>query len=339
MSDVRFLLRKAAGDNEIEIKDDLAVGRGADNALKLTEGNPSRHHARFTLSEGALYLEDLKSTNGTFVNGTRIDHKMRLAPNDKIRFDLEEFVLRVEVPTPPIDSDKTEMRVVEEPAPEPSKPEPSKPEPSKPEPAKSETSKPYVPPAWTDTNILASGNKTVFKSIEQMEEERKRAHAGAEASSQLGPVSVPTLTLYDGSGAPMNVPLHSANPPKSEWSVGCDEGRDIRIVRDGVSGLHAKIVSSGKSWKVVDQVSGNGTFVNGKRVTVSYLQSGDRIAFGPAEGVFQAPESKGGHGHAATAPRSAAAPMDARRKRGLLIVGLSFLGSLLLIVVLLKWLR
>jgi pSer/pThr/pTyr-binding forkhead associated (FHA) protein len=275
------------------------------------------------MSEGALYLEDLKSTNGTFVNGTRIDRKMRLAPNDKIRFDLEDFVLRVEVSAPPVDSDKTAMRVVDKPAPE--------------------VAKPFVPPAWTDTNVLAAGNKTVFKSMEQMEEERKRAHAGAEASGQLGPVSVAQLTIYEGSGAPMTVPLPTDDPSKSEWSVGCDESRDIRIMRDGVSGLHAKIVNSGKSWKVVDQVSGNGTFVNGKRVTVSYLQNGDRIAFGPAEGVFQAPDSKGGHALAAarnaTATRSAASPMDARRKRGLLIAGLSFLGSLLLIIMLMKWLR
>jgi pSer/pThr/pTyr-binding forkhead associated (FHA) protein len=86
----------------------------------------------------------------------------------------------------------------------------------------------------------------------------------------------------------------------------------------------------------VDQVSGNGTFVNGKRVTVSYLHSGDRIAFGPAEGVFQAPGAKTGSSPAAASV--AATPMDARRKRGLLIAGLSFLGTVVLIVVLLKWL-
>jgi pSer/pThr/pTyr-binding forkhead associated (FHA) protein len=323
MSDVRFLLNKVAGGTETEIKADLTVGRGADNALKLTEGNPSRHHALFTMREGALYLEDLKSTNGTFINGTRIERKTRLAPHDKIRFDLEEYVLRVETPAPPVDSDKTAMRVVEAAAPQ--------------------SARPYIPPAWTDTNALgAGGNKTVFKSIEEMDEERRRAHAGAAASDQLRPVSVPQLTIYGGSGPPMIFPLRGADPRKSEWSVGCDESRDIRIVHDGVSGLHAKIVNSGKSWKVVDQVSGNGTFVNGKRVTVSYLQNADRIAFGPAEGVFQTPDSKLGHlftgPHNAAVPRDPAAPMDARRKRGLLIAGLSFLGSLLLIIVLLKWL-
>jgi pSer/pThr/pTyr-binding forkhead associated (FHA) protein len=169
-----------------------------------------------------------------------------------------------------------------------------------------------------------------------MEEERERARARAEEAGQLGPVSVPQLTIYDGGGLPLTVQLRIVDPSKCEWSVGSDEGREIRITRDGVSALHAKIVNSGKIWKVVDQVSGNGTFVNGRRVTVSYLHSGDRIAFGPAECVFQAPGSRGAS--APSAAPSPGAPMDARRKRGLLIAALSFLGTLLLILVLLKWL-
>ena len=56
--------------------------------------------------------------------------------------------------------------------------------------------------------------------------------------------------------------------------------------------LHAKLVSDGKRWKVVDQLSANGTFVNGKRCNVSYLAAGDRIAFGSVECTFQLP--KGG---------------------------------------------
>jgi hypothetical protein len=194
-----------------------------------------------------------------------------------------------------------------------------------------------VPPAWTEGSNAPAGNKTIFKTVEQMEEERKRAREHAAKGDQLGPVLVPQLTIYDGGGLPLTVQLRGSDPNNCEWNIGSDEGREIRITRDGVSGLHAKIVNSEKVWKVVDQVSGNGTFVNGKRVTVSYLKNGDRIAFGPAECVFQAPDSKA---TAATRPSSPGslpgAPMDARRKRGLLIAGLSFLGTLLLLVVLLK---
>jgi pSer/pThr/pTyr-binding forkhead associated (FHA) protein len=317
MSEVRYFLKKAdPAGKETEIVGGLAVGRSTESGLRLTEGNPSRNHARLSISEGALFIEDLKSTNGTFVNGTRIDSKMRLANSDKVRFDLEEYVVRVEAPAPPPDADRTAMR---------------------PKSVIAESSKANVPPTWTDGGGASpAGNKTVFKTVEEMETERKRARERAEKAGQPGPVAVPQLTIYDGGGLPLAVQLRSNDPNNCEWSVGSDEGREIRISRDGVSGLHARIVNSDKVWKVVDQVSGNGTFVNGKRVTVSYLRNGDRIAFGPAECVFQAPDVK-------TTPRAAsssapAAPMDARRKRGLLIAGLSFLGTLILLAVLLKWL-
>jgi pSer/pThr/pTyr-binding forkhead associated (FHA) protein len=320
MAEVKYFLRKMAGGHETQIAGDMTVGRSQESGLKLTEGNPSRNHARFTLVEGALYVEDLKSTNGTFVNGARIESRMRLAASDKIRFDLEEYVLRVEAPPPPpADADKTAMRAKA---------------------VVAESAKPTVPPAWTEGGAdAAGGNKTIFKTVEQMEEERKRARERGEKAGQLGPVAVPQLTIYDGGGLPLTVQLRSSDPNNCEWSVGSDEGREIRIKRDGVSGLHAKIVNSDKVWKVVDQVSGNGTFVNGKRVTVSYLRNGDRIAFGPAECVFQAPDSKApSAAKAAPAPSGTGTPMDARRKRGLLIAGLSFLGTLLLLVILLKWL-
>jgi pSer/pThr/pTyr-binding forkhead associated (FHA) protein len=315
MAEVRYFLKKSDG-KDTEVKGELSVGRSLESGLRLTEGNPSRNHARLTVTEGMLYVEDLKSTNGTFVNGQRIESRVRLVNADKVRFDSEEFVLRVEVPPPPPDTDRTALR---------------------PKSVVIESAKPNMPPAWTDGSDAPGGHKTIFKTVEQMEEERKRAREHADKAGQLGPVQVPQLTIYDGGGLPLTVQLRGSDPNNCEWNVGSDEGREIRITRDGVSGLHAKIVNSDKVWKVVDQVSGNGTFVNGKRVTVSYLKNGDRIAFGPAECVFQAPESRT---TAATRPSAAGsvagAPMDARRKRGLLIAGLSFLGTLILLVVLLK---
>ncbi|HWW20168.1 MAG TPA: FHA domain-containing protein [Steroidobacteraceae bacterium] len=317
MAEVQYFLKKADSGKETEIKGNLSVGRSQESGLRLTEGNPSRNHARLSLTDGVLFVEDLKSTNGTFVNGTKIESRTRLASNDKVRFDVEEYVLRVDVPAPPPDADRTAMR---------------------PQALVAESAKPNLPPAWADAGESPGGGKTVFKTMEQMEEERKRARERAAKAGELGPVSVPQLTIYDGGGLPLTVQLRGSDPNNCEWSVGSDEGREIRIQRDGVSGLHAKIVNSEKVWKVVDQVSGNGTFVNGKRVTVSYLKNGDRIAFGPAECVFQAPDTRTAPTPRPSASAASAAPMDARRKRGLLIAGLSFLGTLLLLVVLLKWL-
>ncbi|MET0982887.1 MAG: FHA domain-containing protein [Telluria sp.] len=56
----------------------------------------SRRHAHIFLKGGALHVEDLGSTNGTFVNGTRLDeHALALADGDILAFGGRHFVYRV----------------------------------------------------------------------------------------------------------------------------------------------------------------------------------------------------------------------------------------------------
>lgn len=49
------------------------VGRGGDCDIFFGDVTVSRHHAKLTVDEDALRLEDLGSTNGTYVNGDRSD--------------------------------------------------------------------------------------------------------------------------------------------------------------------------------------------------------------------------------------------------------------------------
>jgi uncharacterized protein (TIGR02996 family) len=72
----------------VELKlGDLTIGRIADNDVVLPHHNISRRHARFVAREGAdqLIIVDLKSTNGTFVNGERIVMPWRVGPSDRIQ--------------------------------------------------------------------------------------------------------------------------------------------------------------------------------------------------------------------------------------------------------------
>ena len=47
------------------------VGRGGDCDIFFGDVTVSRHHAKLTVDEGGLRIEDLGSTNGTYVNGGR----------------------------------------------------------------------------------------------------------------------------------------------------------------------------------------------------------------------------------------------------------------------------
>jgi DNA-binding winged helix-turn-helix (wHTH) protein len=69
------------------------AGRDAECSLVIDGTTVSRQHARITVASGAATIEDLDSTNGTHVNGTRISAPTRLAPGDE--FALGSEVLRV----------------------------------------------------------------------------------------------------------------------------------------------------------------------------------------------------------------------------------------------------
>jgi hypothetical protein len=73
----------------------VTVGRGAQNDLVL-EGDDfaSARHARIESRGDGVWLLDLESTNGTFVNGTRITGAQRVDPGDVLR--VGETDLRVE---------------------------------------------------------------------------------------------------------------------------------------------------------------------------------------------------------------------------------------------------
>jgi hypothetical protein len=59
------------------------VGRHPESNIFLDDITVSRHHCRFMCEEGALLIEDSGSTNGTYVNGARID-KGRLEAGDEV---------------------------------------------------------------------------------------------------------------------------------------------------------------------------------------------------------------------------------------------------------------
>ena len=78
----------ALTDGEVYALDSrpLTVGRGTNNDLPLAgDEYASGRHARFESRRDGVWLEDIGSTNGTFVNGIRVTRERRLAPGDVVR--------------------------------------------------------------------------------------------------------------------------------------------------------------------------------------------------------------------------------------------------------------
>ncbi|WP_438013900.1 sigma 54-interacting transcriptional regulator [Sorangium sp. So ce315] len=61
----------------------VVVGRAPPSQVRIQDSSLSREHARFTLSDGLLTVEDLQSTNGTWVSGSRVA-RAEVRPGDDV---------------------------------------------------------------------------------------------------------------------------------------------------------------------------------------------------------------------------------------------------------------
>ena len=78
----------------IHVKDfPFLVGRHPRASLTISSPSVSGVHAELRISEGRLYVKDLGSTNGTFVNGVRVEGELAIRGGDLLQF--AEIVFRV----------------------------------------------------------------------------------------------------------------------------------------------------------------------------------------------------------------------------------------------------
>jgi pSer/pThr/pTyr-binding forkhead associated (FHA) protein len=72
----------------------VTLGRADDSTLVLTDDYASTRHARLVPSDGAWTLEDLGSTNGTYLGGTKVTRAMPVPVGQQIRIGKTVLELR-----------------------------------------------------------------------------------------------------------------------------------------------------------------------------------------------------------------------------------------------------
>jgi hypothetical protein len=95
----RLVVARAPGHDPGMIYDldgDLVLGRGERAEIRLEDPFASSNHARIYEQGGAVVLEDMRSTNGTYLNEELLDTPRPLHPGDHLRIGESEFVFEVD---------------------------------------------------------------------------------------------------------------------------------------------------------------------------------------------------------------------------------------------------
>lgn len=79
-------------DEHYDIGSKLTLGRKSNNDIIIKDPFVSKAHFKIIKDEDMYFLEDLKSSNGTFINGNRVMDAVKLSNGNKIKIGNIEFL-------------------------------------------------------------------------------------------------------------------------------------------------------------------------------------------------------------------------------------------------------
>ncbi|MBW3622834.1 MAG: FHA domain-containing protein [Armatimonadetes bacterium] len=230
-----------------------------DTTVLIQDPTVSRRHARITLDEGGLRIEDLDSSNGTTVDGERLNPGEPKAIHDGATIQVGSVSLKLEV-------NEAISQAAEEGPP-------------------SETSDAPL----EDPELLGAAVEIEREALHGQAgdasyvEESLIEDGTEEVIPEEGALVGPRLLLPDGTAFDL---------PDGATTVGRRNTNDLVLPDAYTSGAHAQVIREGNAVRVVDQDSTNGTFVNGNRLPPgepTTLSDGDVIRFGQTEATLSLP--------------------------------------------------
>ena len=224
----------------------MSFGREVGNDVVIASNEISRKHASIAPDATGYVLTD-HSTNGVWVNGSRVAERQTLGRGDVIKMGAEEFRFYADVakaapapaaPAPPAGANASlEETMMGRPGMAAPKAAPA---PAAPAAA--------APPVVAAAAAAAAPAAVPSPATPQPRASTRMALATLEVIAE-GPLKGTTFEL------------HSALT-----NIGRGDHNDITIKDESISDSHAKLQKRADGWYVVDQESTNGTYVGGRRV-------------------------------------------------------------------------
>ncbi|NTX14320.1 FHA domain-containing protein [Myxococcus sp. CA051A] len=292
-------------ENEYEVAGELKLGRQQGCEVLLTEGGVSRTHARVFSEAGTVFIEDLGSANGTFVDGERIAEPTALTPQSEVI--LGDYTLSLKAA-----------------------------------PGRATGARRASKPAGAEAMPVGAegGGARATRALPSIKAKPAGATGAGPAKRPPRPVGGPP-----GGGGPLlrgtvGPWAGKTFPLKGKVLVGRLPPAGIILEDDSVSRKHAELESVGGGVRVRDLGSANGTLLNGDPLGPEPvdLEPGDQLQFGVVEMTFETPQAdapaRRGAGSAPPSRRrdnaqGGGADPEARRKK-LFIAGGGLVGVLLL---------
>jgi len=235
------------------IRDELTIGRQEGNAIRLTERNVSRNHARLVKQAGGIFVEDLGSYTGVRVNGVRIDQRTSVRDGDEIVIGDYKLGVRADSASDPLPATVPTMQ-----APPPIEP--------------GATLQVAVHAALSALDAVPSGGEP-SSHLDAAPTMPLRTLVDPARPTQ--PLASGRLVVVTSALAGMEFRLDRAS-----LVIGRTHENDIVLNHPSISRHHAKVVRDGERYTVVDLQSANGVRVGGEPYERVDIQPGDVLELG-----------------------------------------------------------
>ena len=228
----------------------------------------SRRHAKISLADGRLTLEDLGSTNGTTLNGRKMKSAQILGGGDIIIIGQIHYM----VVAPGSGGDTTiiggRLGAVDDNYVLDQDSDPNK--------TGIRMSFPK-PPGWSSEDDFGSGMRATDSPLDVMADQMVRQAVPLETTAAA-------VMIVSEEGRNALFPLAEG---KDAWSIGRASSCDVEIDHITVSGMHAIISREEGNWSFEDQKSTNGSRLNGKSISAGAINDGDVLSVGKVELLFK----------------------------------------------------